>query len=329
MKTIVISPNQLVHPPESIALRPAPTPDDKDWNEVLIPLKNDIEKNGLMDLFSVTDAGDGKYMVLNGNRRATALKLLCEEGHPDFQKISVQLTTAQEYDALERQIAGNATVKSTKPGQYIQAIQKLFMARQYTVEQLAERIGKSPSYVANLLKINKLPEYVNKALNENKLSVSNAIQLTRLPTAEEIEEKFEQACSKSGADFATLIEEHLKDKAEERRAERTGQASEFNPEAKFIGKEKAYMNFERARNLIEEEDNEVNRAYFRAYQEIFQMDEVSIQKRRSEWEAKKAEKERKKEEQKKKREEKKREEAAKLLKSAGINDLSQFETDEA
>lgn len=315
---IKISPTKLVFPPDNYALRPPPSPQDEDWESVTLVLKDDLSANGISDIFSVSETPDGNYMVLNGSRRAACAIMLCEEGHSNFQEIYVQVGNQQEYDALERQIAGNATIKKTPNTQYIKALQRLLIAKNYSIAELSKKVAMSEAYLTNLLKLNHLPEYAKEALDNGNMTVTNAIQLNKLPE-EEIADFLPNATTMSGQDFTTAVSEKLNAIAKDKRAERTGEKKEFSPSAKYLKKGDAELKFEQAKQQYETEESDFNRGYLLAWQEIFCLDEVSVAEQKASYEQKIKESEEKKAERAKKRESEKTAAAVELLKKHGVN----------
>lgn len=325
MQVIEISPKSIIFPPEEMGLRPEPRAEDNDWDEFL-GFKDSIATQGLLNIFSVSEQPDGTYMVIDGSRRAKAVKMLCDEGHEQFQKISVQVTEASEWEALERQITGNVQSKKTKPAQYAAALRKIAIAGKLTPDQLAAKIGKSPQYTVQLLQLNNLPDAAKAALDERKLSITNAIQLQKVP-ADDFDEFLLLAMSTDGPEFSAKVAEHMSEVAKLRAAEKKGETPEFKPKAKMQPKDTLWLNYTRAEQAVEDEPNDFNQGYALAYAEVFGLDEKSVAAQREAWEAKQHEAEEKKKAREEKRKADKLKESAKFLKENNITSLDELELD--
>jgi ParB/RepB/Spo0J family partition protein len=311
-----VATSSLVFPPADRALRKPPQVTDKDWDEFLI-FKDGIGQNGLLNPFSVSENADGTFTIIDGSRRAKACMMLAEEGHPDFQNINVQVRTEAEWDALELQIVGNHTAKKTPNSNYINSLQKLLIAKNYTIAELSQKVSMTEGYIENLLKLNHLPEIAKAAFDEKKMTVTNAIQLNKLPN-ENIEDMLIDACTLSGQDFAVKVSEKLNELAKARRAEKAGVEKVFEPSAKYMKKDEATLKLRKAESMVQDDPSEFNRGYLLAWQEIFSLDEVSVADQKAAWDKEQSDAEKNKEERAKERAKKKTAEAVKLLQSQGV-----------
>lgn len=308
--------SKLVFPPVDIALRPAPSEKDKDWADFL-EFKKGIEEFGVLNMFSVRENPDGTYMVMDGSRRAMAVIMMTQEGHPRYQDgIEVQVRDESDIESLERMITGNASAKKTPNSQYVKALQRLLIAKSYSVEILAAKLGMTSTWLRDLLGLNFLPPTVQDALDAGKLSVSNAIQLNKLP-AEEIDNFTIEALNDTVADFTAKVSQKLNEIAKEKRRP-AGAEKIFEPIAKLLKKDELQVNLERARNKAEVEPNDFNRGYLQAYLEVFGLDETSAAAQKAEFELKVKADEESKEKRKAERETKKLKESAEFLASHGI-----------
>lgn len=325
MEIINISPLKIKFPyaNNELGLRPEPTPVEADW-KVTEDLLNDIRANGMSDLFSVRPLGDDSYEVINGSRRAKVCQILCEEGRPDFQSIPVQVSNIDEITSLERQIAGNANVKATNAKQYSAALVKIAVNKQYDLSALAKAVGKSESFVNNMLRFNRLPDVIQNLVAEYKMPVTNAIAMTKLPKDLDLMELVEDACALDTNAFAIRIKEAVDAYAAEKKALKGGKAPVFELTEKRISNDQIKANLEKAKNLVEDDPSEFNRGYLLAYQEIFQVDEVAAAERKAKWDAAQEAKKKAQEERKADTEAKKRRELAEYAKKHNITDLSQL-----
>lgn len=325
MEIINISPMKIKFPyaNNELGVRPEPKETDQDWS-VTAELLEDIRAKGMSDLFSVRPLGNNEYEVINGSRRTKVCQILCEEGHPDFQQIPVQVSSIDEITSLERQIAGNATVKATNAKQYSAALVKIAVNKGYDVPQLAKAVGKSESFVNNMLRFNRLPDYIQELVGSYKMPVTNAIAMTKLPKDLDLTELVEDACTMDTNAFGIRVKEAVDAYAAEKKALKGGQEPKFELTEKRITNDQIKANLEKAKNLVEDDSSEFNRGYLFAYEEIFQIDEKAAVERKAKWDADQEAKKLAKEARKADTEAKKRKELAEYAQKHGITDLSQL-----
>ena len=310
-------------PSEDIALRPAPTPEDKDWDTQL-ELIEDIARRGLNNLFTVREIAEGEYEVIDGSRRFSAIQYLYNENRLPEEyfpngTINVQVRkNVDEAQAMADQIRGNYHVKKTISTHELRQIRRIAMLKQWPVEKVAEYIGCSPAYVKKKRKLVELPEAVQKAVDEGKISLTNADTLGKLP-AHLMEEHLENAVIMPAADFADRVAQELAEWKKEKQGVTEKHAAEFNPEAvaKYMKANEASAILEQAKTAYELDPSDYNKGCLDTVNRIFRLDEESIAEARAEFEAKQAEKEARKEARKAEREKKKVEDAQKVVEAAG------------
>ena len=325
MDIIKISPMDITFPyaNEEKGLRPEPKETDSDW-DVTLNLLADIREHGMSDLFSVRPLENGKYEVINGSRRAKVCQILHEEENPVYQTIPVQVNNIDEMESLERQVAGNATVHPTSAKQYAAALSKIVIHKGYSLPELAKAVGKSDAFVLNMLRFNRLPDSIKDLVTANKMPVTNAITLTKLPKDINPETLVQDACVLQTAEFALKVNEAIDNYRNEQKAMKGGKEPEFELTGKRISGDQMKINLEKAKNLVQDDPSEFNRGYLKAYQEIFSVDEVTAALRKSDWEQKQAKKKADAEKRKADTETKKKADIAKYVKEHGITDLSQL-----
>ena len=118
----------------------------------------------------------GRYEVVDGMYRWTAGN---EVGLPVFQCIVREMT---DREVLIWQVKLNATRVDTDPMEYSRHLRRLMdmEERQMSLKDLAELIGKSRSWVCEMLSLNNLlPEY-QKMVSRGQITVGNAQLLSKL-----------------------------------------------------------------------------------------------------------------------------------------------------
>ena len=113
-------------------------------------------------------ARPGQYELVAGERRLRALRLLGRRTVPAIvRRIS-------EDALLEMALVENLQREPLTPVEEARAYRALIDAHGYTQEELAERIGKDRSTIANMMRLLSLPETVQADLEEERMSVGHA-----------------------------------------------------------------------------------------------------------------------------------------------------------
>lgn len=136
--------------------------------EKLNELSESIRQEGVIQPVTVEDAGDGTFFIISGERRTRAsLKA-------GLERIPVQLKKYSDEKKLVVALIENIQRTDLNPVEEAQAYYKLMEIANLTQDQVAERVGKSRSAVANCLRLLKLPEDIQKALVEDKITSGHA-----------------------------------------------------------------------------------------------------------------------------------------------------------
>lgn len=141
--------------------------------EALIDLKESILEHGILSPLLVTKADKG-YFLVAGERRLRAAKLA------GLQEVPVIVRDFEQKTMAELAIIENIQRENLSPIEEALAYQELIDEYGYTALTLAERMGKSRAYVANLIRLLKLPERLKTYVLENKLSGGHARALLSL-----------------------------------------------------------------------------------------------------------------------------------------------------
>ncbi len=160
--------------------------DDKALGE----LASSIKLNGVIMPIVVNKDGNGKYMIIAGERRYRASKLAGKDSIPAIVK---------EYDerrVKEISLIENLQREDLNPIEAATAMKQLMDDYGLTQEELAERIAKSRSAVANTLRLLSLDAEVVKMVANGKLSQGHARALVTLPV--EMQKKIANDVVKNG-----------------------------------------------------------------------------------------------------------------------------------
>ena len=137
--------------------------DDDSLND----LASSIKEYGLLNPIVVTKKSD-HYEILAGERRYRASKLA---GLDEIDAI-VKEFDQKDVDVLS--LVENIQREDLKALEEAQAYQKLSRDHKMTQEQIAKTVGKSRSYIANTLRLLNLYDIEKRALNDGKISPSQA-----------------------------------------------------------------------------------------------------------------------------------------------------------
>lgn len=144
---------------------------DEDAIEELL---NSVKIHGILQPIIVRAAGDGFYVIVAGERRYRAAKLA------GLTEVPVIITDLSSAEAAEVALVENIQRADLNPIEIAEAYKALTDDFGLTQQQLADRIGKPRSSVANSLRLLELPEAVKKYVADGKLTDGHAKVLAGL-----------------------------------------------------------------------------------------------------------------------------------------------------
>ena len=146
--------------------------------EALAELAHSISQYGVLQPLLVAPMGDGRYMLIAGERRLRASKLanLC--------MVPVIISDYTSQQIAEIALIENLQREDLHYLEEADGYEKLMDQFHLTQESMASRVGKKQSTIANKLRLLRLTETVRKLLKEHSLTERHARALLRL-TAEE------------------------------------------------------------------------------------------------------------------------------------------------
>ena len=211
-------PIDLVHPNH---LQPRRTFDE----DTLEGLAESIKELGVLQPVLVRETADG-YELIAGERRLRAAK------RAGLRTIPAVVRTADDVGSLEQALVENLHRQDLNPLEEAAAYQQLIEDFDYTQEQVAQRVGRSRSAVANLLRLFQLPPAVQRLVGESLLTAGHAKALLAHPdrSYQEALAKRAVAESLSVRDVEQLVRERLELESELERGgpgpERAGDAAD-------------------------------------------------------------------------------------------------------
>jgi ParB/RepB/Spo0J family partition protein len=167
-----------------------------------------------------TDASGNKiYRLVDGLHRLTAAR---EAG---LTSIPAQVLKVTEAQAMADQLIANAHKIETKPWQYSQHLVRILMRDQtITINELADKLSMDAGWLNKRLGLVHLCEEIGKLVDEEKITVSNAVELAKLqPASEQLAFK-DRAMSEQPQTFVPAVKERIKElKAAKREGRKPGE----------------------------------------------------------------------------------------------------------
>lgn len=147
----------------------------------LIDLSNSIKERGIVQPIIVRQReNESSYEVIAGERRWRAAQIA------QLDKIPAIIKTLSDDDALEIAIIENVQRSNLNPIDEASGYKRLIDIYNYTQEDLSNVIGKSRSYIANILRLTNLPLKVQEYLASGQITIGHARALIGSDDAEKI-----------------------------------------------------------------------------------------------------------------------------------------------
>lgn len=117
---------------------------------------------------------DGAYQLIAGERRWRAAR------QAGLERIPAIVRDATDVESLEIALVENLLREDLNPMEEAEAYQKLLGQFGWTQEQLAQRVGRDRSSIANALRLLRLPEPIQADLRGGRLTMGHALALLSL-----------------------------------------------------------------------------------------------------------------------------------------------------
>ena len=135
----------------------------------LVDLANSIKEKGILQPIIVRQRENNEsYEVIAGERRWRAAQIA------QLDNVPVIIKNLTDDDALEIAIIENVQRSNLNPIDEASGYKRLLDIYNYTQDDLSRVIGKSRSYVANILRLSNLPIKVQELLSSGKLTIGHA-----------------------------------------------------------------------------------------------------------------------------------------------------------
>jgi len=178
LKSIIEAPIDAVSPNPH---QPRSNFDDSKLQE----LADSIKEHGILQPLVVSRKDDSSYELIAGERRLEAGKIA------GLTKVPVVIRQATEQNKMELSLIENVQRHDLNVVEEAKAYKKLQDTFALTQEEIADRVGKSRSAVANVLRLLNLPVEIQKALAEDKITEGHARTILAISNQEKQRALFE------------------------------------------------------------------------------------------------------------------------------------------
>ena len=148
--------------------------------EALQQLADSISQHGLLQPIIVRASAGGFYQIIAGERRWRASKMA------GLLEVPVIIMEADALKAAEIAIIENIQRQDLNPYEEASAYQSLMTQYDLTQEQVAEKVGKSRSAIANAMRLLDLPDEVIEMLKTGNISAGHARALLGMKNKDDV-----------------------------------------------------------------------------------------------------------------------------------------------
>lgn len=147
--------------------------------QALKELSESIALHDIIQPITVAKMANGKFRLISGERRFRASKMA------GLKDIPAYIRTADDQEMLELALLENLQRENLNAMEIALSYKRLMDECTLTQEQVAERMKKERSTVANYLRLLKLPPDIQKAVRDGLLSMGHARAIIGLENVEE------------------------------------------------------------------------------------------------------------------------------------------------
>ncbi len=151
----------------------------KDFDEIpLQELAASIKLHDLVQPITVSKLPNGKYRLISGERRLRAA------GLAGLKDVPAYIRLADDKQLLELALLENLQREDLNAMEIALSYKRMMEELDHTQEEVAERMGKERSTVANYIRLLKLPPDIQVAVRKNELSMGHARALINVDTVD-------------------------------------------------------------------------------------------------------------------------------------------------
>jgi ParB family chromosome partitioning protein len=161
---------------------PNPEQPRRHFEEALLDeLAQSIRAHGVIQPLIVRARPEGGFFLIAGERRWRASQ------RASLHSVPVVVQEIAPREAFERALVENLQRSDLNAIEEAEAYRRLVEEYGYTQEQVAERVGKERSTVANSLRLLRLPQHVRHMVEDGRLGMGHARALLGLENPAEME----------------------------------------------------------------------------------------------------------------------------------------------
>ncbi len=153
--------------------------------EALKELSDSIKEYGVFQPIIIKKSIKG-YEIIAGERRVKASKMA------GLEEIPAIIRDFTDEEMMEIALLENLQRENLNPIEESRAYKKLIETLNITQEELAKKLGKSRSYITNMLGLQTLPNTIQNMISDNKMSMGHARVLSKLENQNQQEELAEK-----------------------------------------------------------------------------------------------------------------------------------------
>ncbi|MCX7983849.1 MAG: ParB/RepB/Spo0J family partition protein [Bacteroidetes bacterium] len=158
------------------AIKPNPFQPRMEFDSTALnELANSIREKGVIQPITVRRI-QGGYQIIAGERRLRAAQMVRLKHIPAYV-----ISVSSDEEMLELALIENIQREYLNPMEIAAAYQRLIEECHLTQEEIAKRVGKDRTTVANFLRLLKLPQKIQDGLRKNKISMGHARALINIP----------------------------------------------------------------------------------------------------------------------------------------------------
>ena len=160
-------------------IEPNPRQPRHDFDEqALQELASSIKMHDIVQPITVSQMAGGKYRLISGERRWRASKIA------GLVDVPAYIRQANDQELLELALLENLQREDLNAVEIALSYKRMMEELNHTQEQVAERMGKERSTVANYIRLLKLPPDIQVAVRKNEISMGHARALINVDTVD-------------------------------------------------------------------------------------------------------------------------------------------------
>ncbi|MFM1857631.1 MAG: hypothetical protein RLZ05_691 [Bacteroidota bacterium] len=172
-------------------IEPNPKQPRHDFDEnALKELATSIKLHDIIQPITVSKLTSGKYRLISGERRWRAAKMAGLKDIPAFVR------QANDQQLLELALLENLQREDLNAMEVALSYKRMMDELEYTQEQVADRMGKDRSTVANVIRLLRLPPDIQLSVRRGELSMGHARALIALDVVDAQLVAFKEILSK-------------------------------------------------------------------------------------------------------------------------------------